>query len=200
MPHADPAIYTVGHSNHSLDTFLSLLKTYRIAVVADVRSQPSSQYTPHFNGGSLKAALPAAGIEYLFLGKELGGRPQGDQFYDDAGHVLYARVAAAPLFQRGLSVLVETAAQRRVALLCGEEDPAECHRRLLLGRVLAEQGLAVIHIRGDGKTQTEEELAREEKHKKDGGQLMLFEVEEEAQWRSTRSVSAGNRPGSSSER
>ena len=85
---------------------------------------------------ALKLALQEAGIRYLYLGRELGGRPEGDEFYDDEGHVLYDRVAATCLFQEGLSRLERGIREYKVAMLCAEENPAACHRRLLVGRVL----------------------------------------------------------------
>jgi len=193
-------VYTIGHSNHLLEAFVGLLKAHRIEVLADVRSQPVSQYTPHFNGGPLRAEMLAAGVEYVFLGKELGGRPQGGKFYDEQGYVLYGRVAETPLFTQGLARLEDLAGRRRVALMCGEEDPSSCHRRLLVGRVLAERGFRVLHIRGDGSLLTEEELKRAEQFARDHGQLTLFQTEEEPEWKSTQSVSPKGRPENSSER
>ncbi len=80
-------VFTVGHSNHDEQAFLNLLRQHEIDVVADVRSQPYSKYASQFNAEQIKRALAAAGVEYVFLGKELGGRPDGDEFYDDEGHV-----------------------------------------------------------------------------------------------------------------
>jgi uncharacterized protein (DUF488 family) len=191
-------LYTVGHSNHPLEHFLALLKTHRIALIADVRSSPYCKYAAHFDAEPLKRALGTAGVEYLFLGKELGGRPAGAEFYDAEGYVLYERLAAAPLFQEGLARLRKELAARRVAVLCSEEDPAECHRRLLLARVLRARGVGVLHLRGDGRVQTEEELARALDAEKSRGQLLLFEVEEKPAWKSTRSVSPRSPPPSSS--
>ena len=79
------SIYTIGHSNHALDTFLDLLKSHEIEVLVDIRSQPYAKYATHFSGRDLKAAVTEAGIRYLFLGNELGGRPQGDEYYDPEG-------------------------------------------------------------------------------------------------------------------
>ncbi len=193
-------LFTIGHSNHPLEVFLDLLRRHGIQVLVDVRSQPYSKYTPHFNVPELKAAMPGEGIKYLFLGKELGGRPDGDQFYGDDGKVLYWRVAESPLFLEGLARLERGIQQYRVALMCGEEDPRECHRRLLIGRVLAERGIVVKHIRGDGSLQTEAELAEEENSKpREQPQLPLFDLPEEKPWTSTRSVSQKGRPPRSSE-
>src|SRR5688500_10712052 len=109
MPPADaspgPALFTVGHSNHSQEVFLALLKKHRIGVLADVRSSPYSRYASQFNREQLAAAVTAAGVEYAFLGRELGGRPEADSFYDDDGHVLYDRLAQSPLFREGVARL-----------------------------------------------------------------------------------------------
>jgi len=169
-----PRIYTVGHSNRTLDEFIALLTRHEIEVLVDVRSQPYSRYTPQFNGASLKETAPAASVKYLFLGKELGGRPEGPQFYDADGRVRYNLVAESPLFLSGI----------RVAILCAEEDPTGCHRRLLVGRVLAERGVPVLHIRGDGQVQSEEQV-QEAAH---DGQLSLFDAQEVREWKSIRSV------------
>jgi uncharacterized protein (DUF488 family) len=98
----------------------------------------------------------------LFLGKELGGRPESSEFYDAEGFVLYSRIAESPLFLEGIERLITGITTYRVALMCGEENPANCHRRLLVGRVLAKRGVSVRHIRGDGTVQDEDELAQEE--------------------------------------
>ena len=128
------------------------------------------------------------------LGSELGGRPRGDAYYDAAGHVLYDKVVDSHGFQKGLARLEEGLRQYVVAALCAEEDPAGCHRRLLVGRVLGERGIAVDHIRGDGRLQSEAELAAAEPH---SNQLSLFE-EIEAPWKSVPSVSPKKRQSSSS--
>src|SRR5829696_9023919 len=117
------AILTIGHSNYSLEAFIELLRAHRIEVLVDVRSQPYSKYTPHFESRALKESLPAAGIKYLFMGKELGGRPDGDEFYDSEGFVLYSRLAESPLFLEGISRLESGMEQGlRVAIMCSEEN------------------------------------------------------------------------------
>src|ERR1700687_2127447 len=88
-----PCLFTVGHSNHPLQVFLELLKAHQIHVLVDVRSHPYSRYVPQFNCDELQDVLKCAGLRYLFLGKELGGRPEGKEFYDEEGHALYSRLA-----------------------------------------------------------------------------------------------------------
>ena len=152
-------IYSIGHSNHPIEKFLHLLEQNRIEVLVDVRSTPASRFAPQFGHARLRTALTGAGRDYVFLGKELGGRPEGAQYYADEGHVLYGRRAQAPDFVAGIERLAGVAAGRRVAMLCAEENPESCHRRLLVTRALAGRGIAVDHIRGDGRLQSDAELA-----------------------------------------
>jgi uncharacterized protein (DUF488 family) len=163
-----------------------------VQVVADVCSYPYSNYSPHFDREPLARSLRAAGFAYVYLGREVGGRPEGAEYYDAEGHVLYGRVAESPAFREGLARLLKGIAEYRVAIMCSEEDPAGCHRRLLVGRVLAESGVAILHIRGDGTVQSEEELAALSQ----SDQLSLFE--EPVPWKSIPSVSPKRPPNSSS--
>ncbi len=187
-------VLTVGHSHHAVEHFLDLLRRQSVQVVADVRSHPYSKYAIQFDREPLMEALRGAGFQYVYLGAELGGRPRGDAFYDQDGRVLYDRVAASAAFQDGLARLKNGIRRHVVALLCAEEDPAACHRRLLVGRVLTESGIAVSHIRGDGRLQTEKELRSAETH----DQMGLFEEMEAAPWKSIPSVSQKRRQSSSS--
>lgn len=191
-------IYTIGHSNHDEEAFVDLLQQHRIDVVADVRSQPYSKYTTQFNSDQIKPALASAGIRYVFLGQQVGGRPDGSEFYDADGYVLYDRLAASSSFLEGIERLEEGIQKYRVALMCSEEDPAECHRNLLVGRVLADRGAELRHIRGDGRLQSQAELDRES-GAGDPRQQFLFEELKEQPWRSIRSVSLKPEQPNSSE-
>ena len=190
-----PRLLTIGHSNHPIDRFLDLLRLFSVEVVVDTRSHPHSNFSPQFDRAPLDAALRDAGIRYVYLGRELGGRPQDPASYDDKGHVLYDKVAESTAFRAAIARLQAGIERHRVALLCAEENPAECHRRLLVGRVLASQGVIIEHIRGDGTLQPESELAM------DGGdtnQMSLFQEVEASPWRSTQSVSPKKRRSNSS--
>ncbi|MGH3427473.1 MAG: DUF488 family protein [Mycobacteriales bacterium] len=184
-------VLTVGHSNHPLDRFLDLLADADVEVIADVRSHPYSRFAPQFNREPLKAALTARGSRYTFLGGELGGRPDGDEFYDADGHVLYNRVADSAWFGAGIDRLVQGLGSWRVAVMCSEEDPTDCHRRLLVARVLLTRGVEVNHLRGDGTVQPERLFDRE-------AQGDLFNGFSGESWRSTRSVSRKRAHASSS--
>lgn len=141
---------------------MALLTMHRIEVLVDVRSQPYSKYVPQFNKRQIESVLAIQGIKYLFLGRELGGRPLAPEHYDSDGRVLFTRIAETQVFLDGMSRLKNGIEKYRVALMCSEEEPSECHRHLLLGRVLAKEGISVWHIRGDGSVQNEEDLARQE--------------------------------------
>jgi uncharacterized protein (DUF488 family) len=187
VPDTAPGLFTIGHSNVALDDFLGLLQQHVIQAVADVRTVPRSRYVPHFNAGQLRDVLARCAISYVPLGRELGGRPEGAGFYDAQGHVLYGRLAESPAFQEGIGRVLARTQTQRIALLCSEEDPARCHRHLLIGRVLGERGVAVSHIRRDGRIETESDLAAREASA--APQDTLFDGDPgERQWESPRPV------------
>lgn len=134
------AIWTIGHSSHDFDPFARLLRSQEIDVVADVRSFPYSRFAPQFNQDELRQGLQDAGMRYLYLGEDLGGRPSSPDHYDAEGHALYGRMAEAAGFQKVIDHLASGASSHRVALLCSEGKPEGCHRRLLVGKVLAGRG------------------------------------------------------------
>jgi uncharacterized protein (DUF488 family) len=156
----DAEIWTVGHSTHEMPAFVALLRQHRIEVVADVRTYPSSRHNPQFNRKSLQSSLLDADIRYVFLGKELGGRPPEPEFYDAKGHVRYSELAKSGRFAAGRDRLLNGSSTYRVAILCSEESPERCHRRMLITPVLTERGINVKHIRGDGSVVSEADLAR----------------------------------------
>ena len=180
--------YTLGHSNHALETFLDLLHRHQIEVVIDTRSSPFSRYAPHFNRDALKAALQDAGLKYGFYGRELGGRPENQDFYDAEGRADYAQLAASELFQTGLARLVTGAAKYRTALLCSEENPSICHRRLLIARVLFESGHSITHIRGDGRLEAERDLREREAYNRQQALFDDIESTEAAPWKSLKPI------------
>src|SRR3954454_4398815 len=144
-------IYSIGHSNHSLDRFLELLAQHEIDVVADVRSAPWSKYVAWSNQAVLRKELLRRDVRYVFMGQQLGGKPTGDDYEGvEDRQELYRRIAASVSFKEGLERLIRGAAQHRVAMLCSEETPIVCHRHLLITPHLNECGVAVGHIRGNG--------------------------------------------------
>ena len=180
-------LFTIGHSNHSQETFLELLRLHEVEVLADVRSQPSSRYSPHFNAALLKQALQGCGLKYVWL-EELGGRPKEARYYDHEGHADYAAMSTAPFFLTGLERLKSGMARFRIALMCSEENPDECHRRLLIVKTLCEHDRAyrdeITHIRRGGRLETEaDKLGTEQRL-----QPALWGVVEESKWRSPKPI------------
>jgi uncharacterized protein (DUF488 family) len=149
-PAPPKVIYTIGHSNHTVDRFLELLRENRIETLVDVRSRPASRHVPQFNKTRLEKTVTEAGMTYLWRGKELGGLPDDEGFYDPNGFILYKRLSDNPRFNEGISQLLAIGEQSRCAIMCVEEDPSGCHRRLLIGRVLTQKGVVLAHIRKDG--------------------------------------------------
>jgi uncharacterized protein (DUF488 family) len=192
-----PRLYSIGHSNIALEDFLRLLKGHHIDVVADVRSSPRSRYVPHFDARPLQEALSQQEVKYVSLGRELGGRPDGDEFYDELGHVRYDKLAGSQTFQAGIDRVLRGARNYRIALLCSEEDPLKCHRHLLIGRVLRDRGVAVLHIRGDGHLQAEDDLYTAPADTSPQGELFTANLEDR-RWRSAQSVSRRRAPLNSS--
>jgi uncharacterized protein (DUF488 family) len=142
-------VLTIGHSTHSFARFLSLLRQQGITAVADVRSMPMSRFTPQFNRHVVERGLREAGIKYVFLGKELGARTEDANCYVD-GRVQYGRLAQTSEFANGIERLLKGAQTERIVVMCAEQEPLDCHRTVLIARVLAGYGLTIDHIHGDG--------------------------------------------------
>lgn len=177
-------LYTVGHSNQTIDELLALLAQHGIEALVDVRSAPYSRYVPHFNKRELQQAVQAAGLHYVYLGRELGGRPEELELYDTDGRARYDLIAETDAFTSGLERLRTGVTQYRVALMCSEEDPTDCHRRLLVGRVMRRDGYRLLHIRGNGAIMDDAQL--DPSVLQPG--LFGLDASEPETWKSTRSV------------
>ena len=149
MNHPADTLFTIGHSRHPIEHFVALLQRHAIELVADVRSTPFSRFNPQFNRGRLEESLRAVGIRYEFLGEELGARSKDPACY--AGErVSYAKLAASTAFKRGLAWLLAQMRKQRVAIMCAEREPLDCHRTILVAREVERAGGAVTHILADG--------------------------------------------------
>jgi uncharacterized protein (DUF488 family) len=148
-------LFTIGHSTHEISTFLDLLAQHHVTAVADVRSVPSSRHRPHFNRRAIERSLDAAGIKYVFLGRELGARSDDPTCYV-GGRVQYDRLARTPEFKSGIERLLKGAREQRIAIMCAEAEPLQCHRTVLVARVLQAHGAAIGHIHRDGRVERHE--------------------------------------------
>lgn len=149
-------LFTIGHSTHTVEYFISLLKKYAITAICDVRSHPYSQYNPQFNRENLIVDLKNNNIEYVFLGKELGARSENPSCYID-GKVQYNYLVDDPLFQQGIRRLTRGMKKYRIALMCAEKDPITCHRTILICREMRAIVSQISHILESGAIETNRE-------------------------------------------
>jgi len=159
MPRAT-TVFTIGHSDHDMETFIGLLHQHDITLVVDVRSQPYSRWASWFNRESLEDELESESFGYRFMGDALGGRPSSPDFYS-AGSPDYGRMEAAPAYQAGIDELLKMGANDRVAVMCSEGDHKECHRHRLISQTLLKRGARVVHIKPDGQTVDGERVAEQ---------------------------------------
>lgn len=149
-------LLTVGHSDHAMAEFIALLKLHAVSILVDVRSRPYSRHHAQFNRETLAEALRTNGIDYKFMGDELGARRSEAACYVD-GKVQYDLVARLPAFIAGLLLLRELLEAGQVALMCAEKDPLACHRTILICRALRSDDLDIRHILDDGSCESQEE-------------------------------------------
>jgi len=154
-------LFTIGHSNHTLEQFLELLSSQNISAIADVRSNPYSQYSPQFNKDFLERSLRYANIEYVFLGRELGARSSEESCYVE-DQAKYELIALLPAFRAGLDRVLQGIEHYKVSLMCSEADPLMCHRTILICRELRKthHDIKITHILGNGATESQEEAEK----------------------------------------
>lgn len=157
MSYETAEVFTIGHSTHSWERFVALLRNADVTAIADVRSSPYSRLYPQFNREDLRQELRLDGISYVFLGRELGGRPSARRFYCE-GVADYEKMAQASEFKDGLDRVIDGARKYRIALMCSERDPLDCHRCLLVARALAQRGIRVSHILDNGNVISQGEI------------------------------------------
>ena len=160
MPASGSTVLTIGHSTHAMDAFVELLQRHGVTAVADVRAAPCSRFNPQFNRESLAGSLVARGIAYVFLGSELGGRTDDPDCYEN-GRINYERLGRLPSFRNGLDRVAQGATRHRIALMCAEKEPLECHRCLLVAPVLEARGVSVAHVRPDGGLELHADVMRQ---------------------------------------
>lgn len=146
-------LFTIGHSTHDFSAFLQLLRKHGIEAVADVRSRPYSRL-PWFSRPAMEPELKKEGIRYVFLGTELGARRTERECYIGS-RADYDLIAKTDAFRRGLERLEKGVSKFRIALMCAEKDPLDCHRTVLVCRH-AKRFAEISHIHGDGKLESHE--------------------------------------------
>ena len=150
-------LYTIGHSNNNIEKFIALLQEHKVTAIADVRSHPYSRYLSHFSQAELKFYLKEAKLDYVFLGKELGARPEDENCYVE-GKAIYEKIAARESFTQGIERLTKGSEKYNIALLCAEKDPINCHRAVLICQHLRNYNLNINHIHQDSSLESHQEL------------------------------------------
>ena len=158
-PPAERTIYTIGHSNHSWGTFAPRLRAHGVQGVVDVRTNPVSRYAFFADRRSLPFLLEEERMQYFYLGRTLGGKPSDPSCHDAKGRPDYSKIRSKAFFRQGINELINLSNDSVIALMCAEEDPTKCHRRLLIGPALEEQGVRLAHIRKGGSVQAFDEVA-----------------------------------------
>ena len=141
-------IYTIGHSNMTQESFIEILKSFKIEILVDVRSSPYSKFVSHFNREDIKRILIKKDIRYIFLGDYIGGKPRDKKYYQN-GNVNYRLISMSDRYSEGINKIIELNNKCNIVLMCSEEDPYNCHRHNLITQTLVKKGLNVIHIRKD---------------------------------------------------
>lgn len=171
----NPPIYTIGYGSRSLDDLVALLKRYQIVFLIDVRSKPYSKFKPEFTKDALEPRINSEGLKYVFMGDTLGGQPDIPSVFTDDGKVDYGKLREKDFFQRGIQRLQDAWNKKlRVAIMCSEGKPEMCHRSKLIGEVLVEKGIEVMHIDETGKLISQQDTLL----RLSSGQMSLFDSDQ----------------------
>lgn len=173
-------LFTIGHSIHEMDYFIGLIKQYHIDYLLDVRTTPYSKYTKQFNKENLAPVLNFAGIQYFFMGKYFGARPQETALYDANGCLDFDKMRESKIFKTGMdNVNIGLCQGHNIALMCTEKHPFDCHRAILIARAFALHNIYAKHILPNGEIFTQQELDEclLQKYFPDRNQLTLFSAE-----------------------
>jgi uncharacterized protein (DUF488 family) len=176
-------VFTIGYSYRNIDDVIDSLLERRVNILVDLRSTARSTANPNFNPGKLQSVCSAESIEYVYLGDRLGGRPKGRKFYDAEGRLLYSELAKDNSFQKGIKQLLALVSRGTVCLMNVDEDPTDCPRHRCIGRMLADHGVRVFHIRRRGPDRPAEDTPG---FRYDENYREIFG--EENEWRSAASV------------
>lgn len=151
-------IYTIGHSSYTHEQYLKLLIRYSINCIVDVRSIPYSKYVPQFNREEIKEFLKLNSIYYIFMGKELGARREDKGLYTN-GYLDFEKTSKSMSFIKGIERVKDGVEKGyKIALMCKEKDPIDCHRNILVARQFFKQGFKVTNILENGSIETQEHL------------------------------------------
>ena len=173
----DRVLLSIGHSQHKVDYFIDMLKSHNVNYVLDVRSTPYSQFAANYNKESVRIILQNNGIAYAFMGDYFGARPMDSALYSPKGYLDFEKVANSSKFIKGFENVVKGVEQGyRIAFMCTEKDPIECHRAILVTNAFYKAGYCIEHIMPDNTVQTQDDLNNRllDMYYADRNQLSLF--------------------------
>jgi uncharacterized protein (DUF488 family) len=158
----ESAIYSIGHGNKKIEVFIKELKSFGISYLLDIRSKPYSKWYPWFNQNELKNSLEESGIKYVYAGDSLGGLPDDRSCYDSDGKVVYDLLKEKDFFKDGIARLT-TANEKQIklAIMCSESNPEECHRTILIGQELLKKKISLKHIISEKVLKSQETVMME---------------------------------------
>lgn len=152
-------VYTIGHSNYTMDEFVERLKVYEIDYVVDIRGTPYSKYNVQYNKDCIAGFLKPYGLGYIYMGREFAAQRTNKLLYTEEGYADFEKVKDDPDFLRGIERLRQGVKKGyRIVLMGAKQDPVECHRLILVGRVLVQYGFEIRHILHEGGWSLQKEL------------------------------------------
>jgi uncharacterized protein (DUF488 family) len=158
----ETTIYSIGHGNKKIEDFIAELKYFNIEYLLDIRSKPFSKWNPQFNQSALESELKNQEIAYVYVGDTLGGLPEDRSCYDINGKVIYDLIRQKDFFIEGLKRLTTANEKKiRVAIMCSESKPEECHRSKLIGQELLKNNISLNHIVSENRIKSQETVMNE---------------------------------------
>ncbi|AQR95054.1 DUF488 family protein [Clostridium saccharoperbutylacetonicum] len=143
-------IYTIGHSNYAVEKLIHMLKHYNINCVVDIRGIPYSKYNIQYIKETIAGTLKEAGFLYIYMAKEFAANRENKRSYNKEGYSDFEKVITEIEFLNGIERLKKGCEKGyRIALLGAMQDPIRCHRSILVGRALSNEGFNVKHILND---------------------------------------------------
>ena len=152
-------IYTIGHSNYTVERLIDMLKHYNINCVVDIRGTPYSKYNIQFDKETIRYTLSKAGFIYIYMAKELAAKRINKQSYNEEGYSDFEKVIKENEFIEGIERLKNGCNKGyKIALLGAMQEPIRCHRSILVGRALRENGFNVKHILDNYSIASQEDI------------------------------------------
>lgn len=152
-------IYTIGHSNYTMERLIDMLEYYNINCVVDIRGTPYSKYNIQFDKEAIRYTLTNAGFVYIYMGKELAAKRIRKNSYNNEGYSNFEEVIKEEEFKRGVERLKNGCEKGyKIILLGAMQDPIRCHRSILVGRELVKNDFDVKHILDDYSIVTQDDI------------------------------------------